>query len=74
MLVACWDQNAGTSTPCCSKTTSPRSLVITADLVSHSISSKGSMPTRLNTRGNASPGAVEPVASMAGGVICTADS
>ena len=74
MLVACWDQNAGTSTPCCSKTTSPRSLEITADRVSHSISSKGSTPVRLNTRGNSRPGPVEPFVSTAGRVIGTADS
>ena len=68
MLVACWDQNAGTSTPRCSKTTSPRSLVITADRVSHSISSKGSTPARLNVRGNSSPARAGAIGSGAGAV------
>ena len=55
MLVACCDHAFGISTSRCSKTTSPRSLRITAERVSHSISSNGSTSARLNTRGNSSP-------------------
>ncbi len=47
MLVACCDQNFGNSTSRCSKTTSPFSLPMTADLSSHSTSSKGSTPSRV---------------------------
>ncbi len=41
MFVAICDQDFGTSTLVCSKTTSPRSFVICAERVSHSTSSKG---------------------------------
>ena len=64
MFVACCDHGFGISTPRCSKTTSPRSLPITADRVSHSISSNGSTPARLKTRGNAMP--APPLASGSG--------
>ena len=47
---------------------------ITAERVSHSISSNGSTPARVNTRGNSSPGPVEPTGSLAADVISTADS
>ena len=43
-LVAVCDQNFGTSTPFCSKTFSPFSLLITASRSSHSTVSKGSLP------------------------------
>ena len=55
MFVACCDQGLGISTSRCSNTTSPRSLPMIADRVSHSTSSNGSMPARLKTRGNAMP-------------------
>src|SRR2546422_830254 len=57
MLVACCDQNFGISTSRCSKTTSPRSLPMTAARSSHSISSNGSTPACVKNRGNVSPGA-----------------
>ena len=44
MLVACCDQKLGISTSRCSKTTSPRSLPMTAARSSHSTSSNGSTP------------------------------
>ena len=50
MFVACCDQSFGISTSCCSKTFSPRSLPITAERVSHSISSNGSTPSRVKNR------------------------
>ena len=43
-LVAVCDQNLGISTALCSKTVSPRSLVISASRTSHSTASKGSTP------------------------------
>src|SRR4029453_8275994 len=57
MLVACCDQNRGISTSRCSKTSSPFSLPMTADRISHSTSSNGSMPSRLKKRSYSSPGA-----------------
>ena len=55
MLVACCDQNRGISTSRCSKTTSPFSLPMTAERVSHSISSNGSTPSRLKNRAYSRP-------------------
>src|SRR5690606_12052918 len=60
MLVACCDQNFGNSTSRCSKTTSPRSLVITAERSSHSTSSNGSTPSREKYRSNSSPDTAGP--------------
>ena len=57
MLVACCDQDFGISTSRCSKTTSPRSLPMTAERSSHSISSNGSTPGSVKKRGNSSPAA-----------------
>ena len=57
MLVACCDQNFGISTSRCSKTTSPRSLPMTAARSSHSTSSNGSTPASVKKRGNVRPGA-----------------
>src|SRR5438034_10432976 len=80
MLVACCDQNFGTSTSRCSNTTSPRSLPITAVRISHSISSNGSTrssPASVKKRGNVRPGA-EAVAfdfvrgGSIGGAACAA--
>ena len=50
MLVACCDQNFGISTSRCSNTTFPFSLPITAERTSHSISSNGSIPSRVKKR------------------------
>src|SRR4029079_2538462 len=49
-FVAIWVQNFGISTPVCSKTTSPRSLVMTALRVSHSHVSYTSTPGRVKKR------------------------
>src|SRR5207249_8510730 len=49
------DQNLGNSTSRCSKTTWPCSLDMIAVLRSHSTSSKGCEPARVNTRGKRSP-------------------
>ena len=57
MLVACCDQDFGISTSRCSKTTSPRSLPMTAARSSHSTSSNGSTPGSVKKRGNVSPAA-----------------
>src|SRR5262245_8812913 len=57
ILVACCDQNLGISTSRCSKTTSPRSLPMTAARRSHSTSSNGSTPASVKNRGNTRPGA-----------------
>src|SRR6185436_16044101 len=57
MLVACCDQKPGISTSRCSKTTSPRSLPMTAARRSHSTSSNGSTPASVKNRGNTRPGA-----------------
>ena len=57
MFVACWDQNLGISTSRCSKTTEPFSLPMTADRVSHSISSNGSIPSLVKKRLYSRPGA-----------------
>src|ERR1700704_4417934 len=59
MLVACCDQNFGISTSRCSNTTSPRSLPITAERISHSTSSNGSTPASVKNRGKARPGGAE---------------
>ena len=58
MLVACCDQNLGISTSRCSKTTLPFSLPMTAERTSHSISSNGSIPSRVKNRSYSRPGAV----------------
>src|SRR5829696_906411 len=50
MLVACCDQDFGISTSRCSKTTSPRSLPISAERISHSMSSNGSTPASVKKR------------------------
>jgi hypothetical protein len=55
-FVASWDQEAGTSTFCCSKTTSPRSFEIDAVRTSHSISSYGWTPGVEKYRSNTRPG------------------
>ena len=56
MLVACCDQDFGTSTPSCRKTLSPPfSFSITAARVSHSIASNGSTPLDENRSLQASP-------------------
>ncbi len=62
MLVACCDHDFGNSTSRCSKTTSPFSLVITAERSSHSISSNGSTPSAsfVKYRSNSSPGTLRP--------------
>src|SRR6478735_11539376 len=65
MLVACCDQKRGISTSRCSKTTWPFSFPMTADRVSHSTSSNGSMPSRLKKRSYSRPGVD---AGSAGGV------
>src|SRR5205085_12433373 len=49
-LVATCDQPVGTSTSCCSKTTSPFSLAIVAERVSHCTSSKAGTPGRVKYR------------------------
>src|ERR1700674_5037665 len=49
-LVATCDQPAGISTSCCSKTTSPFSLVMEASRVSHWTSSNGAVPGRVKYR------------------------
>ena len=74
MLVACCDQAFGISTSRCSNTTSPRSLRITAARVSHSISSNGSTPARLNTRENSSPCVRGAAGSVDGWNIGMSDS
>src|SRR6185436_9810146 len=56
-LVAVCDQNFGTSTSFCSKTTSPRSLLMTALRVSHSTWSNGSAPAWLKWRSRVRPSA-----------------
>ena len=77
MLVACCDQKRGISTSRCSKTSSPFSLPITADRISHSTSSNGSMPSRLKNRSNSRPGAptgaVPGVLAIACGVVVSSD-
>src|SRR5215470_15441100 len=57
MLVACCDHDFGISTSRCSKTTSPRSLPMTAARSSHSTSSNGSTAGSLKNLGNVRPGA-----------------
>ena len=57
MLVACCDHDFGISTSRCSKTTSPRSLPISAPRSSQSISSNGSVPGSVKKRGKARPAA-----------------
>src|SRR6187455_1369166 len=57
MFVACCDQKRGISTSRCSKTTEPFSLPMTADRMSHSISSNGSIPSLAKKRSYSSPGA-----------------
>src|SRR5512144_2687042 len=57
MLVACCDQNLGISTSRCSKTSSPRSLAMSAARGSQSISSNGSTPSLEKYRSNSRPGA-----------------
>ncbi len=83
MLVACWDQNRGISTSRCSKTTWPFSFPITAERISHSISSNGSMPSRLKKRSNSSPGidvgsegwvVVEPKPGLTAAPLCIVPS
>src|ERR1700730_17470748 len=54
-LVAICDQALGISTSVCSKTTSPFSLVMVAVRSSHSTSSKGWTPGRVNRRGTVRP-------------------
>src|ERR1700736_5640239 len=54
-LVATCDQVVGISTSCCSKTTSPFSLVIDASRVSHWTSSKGATPGRVKYRFQGKP-------------------
>src|ERR1051326_650389 len=54
-FVAICDQNFGISTPVCSKTTSPRSLVMTALRVSHSHVSQTSTPDRVKKRSTPIP-------------------
>src|SRR5260370_33070162 len=49
-LVASCDQVVGISTSCCSKTTSPFSLVMTASRVSHCTSSNDATPGRVKYR------------------------
>src|SRR6202011_3864655 len=49
-LVATCDQVVGISTSCCSKTTSPFSLVMAASRVSHCTSSNGATPGRVKYR------------------------
>src|SRR5262245_19421697 len=67
MFVASWDQDFGTSTSFCSKTTSPRSLVISALRSSHSTVSNGWVPGCVWRRLNESPlGAAAGAASGAG--------
>src|SRR5882672_10063740 len=61
MFVACCDQDFGISTSRCSNTSSPRSLPITAERSSHSISSNGSTSASVKKRGNVRPGAAELV-------------
>ena len=77
MLVACCDQKRGISTSRCSKTSSPFSLPMTADRISHSTSSNGSMPSRLKNRSNSRPGAptgaVPGVLAIACGVVVSSD-
>ena len=72
MLVACCDQNFGTSTSRCSKTTSPFSFAMTADRSSHSTSSNGSTPSFVKYRSNS-----RPVTSLDGpnvrAAACSAD-
>ena len=60
MSVACCDQLFGASTSFCSKTVPPLLSLMAARRVSHSISSNGLMPSRLNRRSNVSPGALLP--------------
>src|SRR3989442_1779794 len=54
-LVAICDQNLGNSTSRCSKTTWPFSFEMTAVRRSHSTSSNGFAPARVNTRGKRRP-------------------
>src|SRR5436305_7958068 len=54
-FVAICDQNRGISTSFCSKTTSPRSLVMMAERVSHSQVSYTSTPGLVNQRSTAMP-------------------
>src|SRR5438477_482891 len=54
-LVATCDQVVGISTSCCSKTTSPFSLLIEASRVSHWTSSNGATPGRVKYRFQGSP-------------------
>ena len=58
MLVACCDQDFGISTSRCSNTTWPFSLPMTAERVSHSTASNGSIPSRVKNLGNSKPGTV----------------
>ena len=60
MLVACCDQNFGNSTSRCSKTSSPRSLAMTAERSSQSISSNGSTPSFVKYRSNSRPATSRP--------------
>ena len=60
MSVACCDQLFGVSTSFCSKTVPPLLSLMAARRFSHSISSNGSMPSRLNRRSKVSPGALVP--------------
>src|SRR5438874_6691916 len=54
-FVATCDQVVGISTSCCSKTTSPFSLVMLASRVSHWTSSNGATPGRVKYRFQGSP-------------------
>src|SRR5260370_13890939 len=71
-LVASCDQVVGISTSCCSKTTSPFSLVMTASRVSHCTSSNDATPGRVKYRFQGRPlrlrlGALAGAAAGAGG-------
>src|SRR2546426_3239948 len=70
-LVATCDQLVGISTSCCSKTTSPFSLVMEASRVSHWTSSNGATPGRVKYRFQGRPFRLrfEALAGAAGGTL-----
>ena len=55
MLVACCDQKRGISTSRCSNTSWPFSLPMTAERMSQSTSSNGSIPSRVKNRAYSIP-------------------
>src|SRR4051812_29745568 len=67
MLVACCDHDFGISTSRCSNTISPRSLPMSAERISHSVSSNGSTPASVKKRGNVRPGAEAAFGAFARG-------